>query len=161
VGPAFEIAEASGAAQVDACRTLFLEYQEWLGESLEFQGFSAELAGLPGKYAPPRGALLLATVAGEAAGCVALREQGAHEAEMKRLYVRARFRGTGLGRALAIAIIDRARGLGYRRMYLDTLPRLREALALYAKLGFVEAAPYNDNPIDGLRYLRLDLSGGP
>lgn len=157
MGRDFAIAEASGAAGAGACRELLVEYQQGLGVSLCFQGFDAELAGLPGDYAPPRGALLLATVADELAGCVALRALGPHDAEMKRLYVRARFRGTGLGRALAQDIIDRARALGYRRLLLDTLPSMGEAQALYAALGFRDCAPYNDNPVDGVRFLSLDL----
>lgn len=153
----FAIAEALDPADVDACRTLFVEYQQGLGISLCFQGFDAELAGLPGDYARPRGRLLLARVAGEPAGCVALRPLGEREAEMKRLFVRPGQRGMGIGRVLAECVVDEARALGYARLKLDTLPQLKEALALYAQMGFTETAPYNDNPVAGVRFLALDL----
>jgi ribosomal protein S18 acetylase RimI-like enzyme len=158
VAGGFEIVEALGAGEVARCRELFVEYQEGLGVSLCFQGFDRELAGLPGDYAPPRGRLLIATAGGAPAGCVALRPLGDDVAEMKRLYVRAAHRGNDLGRALALRIIAEARALGYRTLKLDTLPSMAAAQALYARLGFVDTAPYNDNPIGGVRFLELDLS---
>ncbi len=142
-------------------RLLMQEYAQGLGVDLCFQGFEAELAALPGDYAPPRGALLLATVDGEPAGCVALRPldtvDAPNAAEMKRLYVRDRFRGLGLGRALAEAILDAAREAGYSCVLLDTLDEMESARALYAELGFREVPPYYHNPIPGAHYLQCEL----
>jgi putative acetyltransferase len=154
----FDIAEALDAAAVDACRALFVEYQQGLGVSLCFQGFERELAALPGDYARSRGRLILARVAGEPAGCIALRPLGRDDAEMKRLYVRPAYRGMGIGRVLAECIVDEARGLGYRFLRLDTLPAMGEAQRLYAALGFADCAPYNDNPIAGVRFMALELT---
>lgn len=153
----YAIEEAVDAGSIAACRELFLEYQRGLGVSLCFQGFDAELAGLPGDYAPPRGRLLLARQGDALAGCVALRPLFHRDAEMKRLYVRPAHRGTGLGRLLAKRVIGEARALGYEWLKLDTLPQMLSAQNLYAKLGFRETAPYNDNPIGGTRFLALDL----
>jgi putative acetyltransferase len=152
------IADARSAAELAAVRALVAEYQVSLGVDLEFQGFSAELAGLPGAYAPPRGALLLATIDGAAMGCVALRPIDDAQCEMKRLYVRPAGRGFGLGRALAERAIAHARAAGFRRMLLDTLPTMADAQALYRRLGFVDVPPYRDNPIAGTRFLALDLA---
>jgi putative acetyltransferase len=154
----FDIAEALDARALDACRSLFVEYQEGLGISLCFQGFDRELATLPGDYARPRGRLLLARIAGEPAGCVALRPLGRDAAEMKRLYVRPAYRGMGIGRMLAECAIDEARALGARVLKLDTLPTMATAQSLYAELGFVATAPYNDNPVEGVRFLALELA---
>jgi len=153
----FDIGEALDAAGVAACRALFVEYQQGLSVSLCFQQFDRELATLPGDYARPRGRLILARIAGEPAGCVALRPLDASAAEMKRLYVRAAFRGMGIGRTLAECVIDEARALGYRTLKLDTLPSMSEAQRMYAELGFVDTPAYNDNPVDGVRFLALDL----
>lgn len=158
---AASIAEAREAADIEACRALFTEYQRELGVSLCFQGFDRELATLPGDYAPPRGRLWLARVAGAPAACVAMRPLQPGIAEMKRMYVRPAHRGTGLGRRLAQLAIGTARELGYQRLVLDTLPQLRTALALYAGLGFVQAPKYNDNPIENVRFLSMDLSPEP
>jgi GNAT superfamily N-acetyltransferase len=155
--PGFEIREALDAAAVAACRELFLEYQRELGVSLCFQGFDRELAALPGDYAPPRGRLLIALSDAIPAGCAALRPLGGEIAEMKRLYVRPAHRGKSLGRELAQRVVADARALGYRILKLDTLPSMRAAQRLYAELGFVETAPYNDNPIDGARFLALQI----
>ena len=152
------IAEARGERDVADCRMLFEEYQRDLGVDLCFQGFARELASLPGDYAPPRGRLLIARDAGEPVGCVALRPLGDADCEMKRMYVRPSHRGSGLGRALAERIVAEARALGYRNMKLDTLPRLEAAMALYRSLGFVEAARYNDTPVEGVRYFALGLA---
>lgn len=136
-------------ADLEAVRDLFIEYGASLGFSLCFQGFDQELAALPGEYAPPHGCLLLATEGNEAAGCVGVRRLDAERCEMKRLYVRPAFRGTGLGRKLAAAAIAAARKAGYRSMVLDTLPDMTAARALYAALGFTACAPYYDNTCAG------------
>ena len=153
----FAISEALSAAEVAACRDLFVEYQRGLGVSLCFQGFDAELAGLPGDYAAPRGRLLLALWGEEPAGCAALRPLFHRDAEMKRLYVRPAHRGSGLGRELALAIIGAARQLGYETLKLDTLPQMKAAQRMYETLGFRDTAAYNDNPVGGVRFLALDL----
>ena len=156
--PGLVIVEAAGAEQIDAARALFVEYARLLGIDLCFQGFDRELGGLPGDYAPPSGRLLLALVGKQAAGCVALRRMAEGVCEMKRLYVRPAYRGTGLGRRLAEAAIAAARDLGYERMRLDTLPVMAEAARLYESLGFREVEPYYDNPIPSARYLELNLA---
>ena len=142
---------------VDRVRELFREYQLSLGIDLSFQDFEEELAGLPGTYAPPLGRLYIAFVDGVPAGCIALRPLGHGQCEMKRLYVRPAFRGQELGRRLAAKAIDEAREIGYTQMYLDTLPTMTSAQALYRSLGFRPVAPYRFNPIEGAQYMRLDL----
>jgi putative acetyltransferase len=151
------VVAAATATDLDTVRTLFRAYQGWLGISLCFQGFDEELAGLPGKYAPPSGALLLARVEADIAGVVALRPLEPGLCEMKRLYVPPDFQGRGIGRALAVAIIDAGRRAGYRAMRLDTMARMAAAVALYRALGFVEIAPYTYNPEPDVRYLELTL----
>lgn len=153
----FDIGEALDAAAVAQCRELFVQYQQGLGVSLCFQQFDRELAALPGDYARPRGRLILARIAGEPAGCVALRALSPDVAEMKRLYVRPAYRGMGIGRTLAECVIDEARSLGYATLKLDTLPSMAGAQRLYAGLGFAETPPYNDNPVEGVRFLALAL----
>ena len=148
------IREAGGAADIEAARRLFSEYAASLGFSLCFQGFDEELASLPGKYAPPKGALLLAG----GSGVVAVRPLSDRIAEMKRLYVVPSARGTGLGLRLAEAAIDAARAAGYAAIRLDTIAAtMRPAMALYRRLGFVEIPAYYDNPILGARYFERKL----
>jgi len=152
------IFQAESPAQIAEARELFLEYAQSLGFSLCFQNFDKELAGLPGDYVPPKGRLLLAEYEGQVAGCVALRPREAGICEMKRLYLRPQFRGKGLGRVFAERIIAEARATGYERMRLDTVePVMRDAVALYRKLGFEEIAPYCSNPIAGAMYMELKL----
>lgn len=139
-------------------RVLFEEYARSLDFKLCFQGFDQELATLPGRYAPPDGALLIA----RGQGCVALRDISAgpdeRVCEMKRLYVRPAFQGTGLGRRLVLELIEEARARGYAAMKLDTVPTMRAAIRLYESLGFRDVAPYTSNPIGGTRFMGLDLS---
>lgn len=146
---------------LEATRAIFREYAASLGIDLCFQNFDAELASLPGEYAPPQGALLLALVDGEIAGCGAMRPlPGADDAnacEMKRLYVRPAYRKFGLGRLLAQALLDRGLQAGYSVMLLDTLDDMEAARGLYSSLGFEEIAPYYFNPIPGAHYLRATL----
>lgn len=148
-------------AELDAVREIFMEYASTLSVDLDFQGFASELAALPGDYAPPRGALLLALVDGTLAGCCALRPMDNSDypnaAEMKRLYVRKAFRGFGLGRQLSEAILDEARQAGYSSVLLDTLDDMEAARALYEDLGFAEIPPYYHNPHAGAHYLKVDL----
>lgn len=153
------ISPATAQEQIGIVRSLFVEYQRWLNVSLCFQGFDNELAGLPGKYAPPKGRLYLAEENGIAAGCIALRpmdEEGV--CEMKRLYVKEEFRGKGIGRQLAVKIISDARGIGYRVMRLDTLQRMESARTLYTTLGFKIIPPYYHNPMEGVVYMELTLT---
>lgn len=151
------IVEARAAAEIAAVRMLFRDYADGLGVSLDFQGFEAELAGLPGDYRPPQGALLLATEGGRAVGCVALRSLDGAVCEIKRLYVAPAARGSGLGRLLAEEILLRAAALGYRAARLDTLASMAAAKALYLSLGFQEIPAYYDNPLAGTTYLERKL----
>ena len=149
---------ASTQQHIEEARTLFEEYAAGLNLSLCFQNFDQELKNLPGDYAPPAGRLLLATEDDQLAGCVALRKLEPGVCEMKRLFLRPAYRGNGRGRILVDSIIDEARKLGYTRMRLDTLPgRMDTAIALYRSLGFVEIDPYCQNPVEGAKFMELDL----
>lgn len=138
-------------------REIFREYQSSLDIDLCFQDFEHELAALPGKYAPPEGRIYLAFVDGEAAGCIAMRPLQAGQCEMKRLYVRTRFRGQNLARILANRVIDAAREIGYTEMFLDTLSTMTAAQTLYLSLGFKPTSAYCFNPVPGCVYMKLDL----
>lgn len=144
-----------------AVRDLFVDYQASLDVDLCFQGFAHEIDHLPGEYAAPSGALLLALVDGEPAGCCAMRPLHSSDhlnaCEMKRLFVRTAFRGFGLGRQLVDRILTQAQVAGYDTMLLDTLSDMEAARALYQEAGFVEIAPYYHNPIPGAHYLKVDL----
>ncbi len=158
---AIEIVDADSPARLVLARELVREYADGLGVDLCFQDLDAELARLPGAYAAPAGALLLAFVDGEPAGCGALRALPgvayAAACEMKRVFVRPAHRGRGLGRLLAQRLIARARHAGYRTMLLDTLEELKAARAMYATLGFEDIPPYYRNPIPGVHYLKAEL----
>jgi putative acetyltransferase len=156
--PRLILKQVESPAQIAQARELFLEYAESLGFSLCFQSFDQELARLPGDYAPPDGRLLVAEYRGQLAGCVALHKLQSDICEMKRLYLRPQFRGRGLGRVLAEAVIVAARTIGYRKMRLDTVePVMPNAVAMYRRLGFVEMEPYRANPIAGALYMELEL----
>lgn len=159
--PAIELLTPATAEQLDATREIFRDYAASLDVDLCFQGFDAELAALPGEYDGPLGALLLATVDGEVAGCGAVRPlvdvDHANACEMKRLFVRPAFRRFGLGRLLAEALLDHGRQAGFSAMLLDTLDEMEAARELYASLGFEEVAPYYFNPLAGAHYLKADL----
>lgn len=156
-----QLVTPQSAADLDAVRTLFVEYANALNVDLHFQNFDAELAELPGEYGGPRGGLLLATVDGQFAGCCAMRPLDTvdypNACEMKRLYVRPHYRGLRLGRWLAEAILDAARLAGYDCILLDTLNDMEAARALYQELGFEEVPPYYFNPIAGAHYLKAQL----
>jgi len=155
---AMDVRHAESAADIEVVRGLFLEYAASLGFDLAFQDFESEVTSLPGNYAPPRGALLVAMDGATPAGCIALRPWGdADTCEMKRLYVRPAHRRVGLGRILAQALLDEGRRAGYSAMLLDTLDDMEAARELYGSLGFVEVAPYYFNPIPGAHYLKAEL----
>jgi putative acetyltransferase len=165
------IRQARSARDIEDARQLFREYADWLKVDLCFQDFECELATLPGAYAPPRGRLLLAGKPGEAFGCIALRplasgcgcgstatdKADATLGEVKRLYVQPVRRGERWGERLAQELLREARAIGYRELKLDTLAWMKEARALYARLGFRECAPYYDNPLDGAVYMSFAL----
>lgn len=151
------IVEVASDAEVEHIRELFKEYADWIGFDLGFQDFETEFSSLPGVYSPPDGCLLLAIYDGQVAGCVGLRKFDEKICEMKRLYVRPGFRGKGLGRELSIRIIDKARDIGYRSMRLDTVPWMKEAIAIYLSLGFEEIEPYRYNPFEGAKYMELKM----
>ncbi len=159
--PSVELRSPLTPADVAQVQAIFQEYAQSLKVDLDFQNFHEELSTLPGEYAPPRGALLLAHVNGVVAGCCALRpldqSDYSNASEMKRLYVRPAFRGLGLGRQLAEAILDAARHAGYACVLLDTLDDMEAARALYEDLGFEEVPPFYHNPHAGAHYLKVNI----
>jgi GNAT superfamily N-acetyltransferase len=151
------IQQAVSADALESVRALFQEYWASFGFTPCFQNFDAELAGLPGKYAPPYGRLLLATVSGQPAGCIALRRFDQTRGEVKRLYVRPQFRGGGLGEALMNALAAEARAIGYAELIADTIPKvMATALAMYERLGFEHTGPYS-NETPEAQHIRLRL----
>src|SRR6476661_2748451 len=154
----FRITEARWPDDRAIVEMLFREYVTSLAEDISFQNVDDELAGLPGKYARPTGVVLIAREGDEAAGAIAYRMVEPGVCEMKRLYVRPAFRGSGLGRELANELIEDARERGYRTMLLDTLASMQAARALYRDLGFAPVEPYYDNPLPGVMYMALELT---
>ena len=152
-----EVRLVTSGPDLEEVRALFREYAEWVAVDLSFQGFAEELAALPGDYVAPQGTLLLAVVDGRAAGCIAVRPWQDAICEMKRLYVRPAFQGSGAGRLLAGTAIAWAADRGYTRMLLDTLPAMTAAQRLYSRLGFRDVPPYRPNPVPGARYMALEL----
>jgi putative acetyltransferase len=154
----FDLIQATLPEHIEEARSLFLEYGSSLGFSLCFQSFDEELKTLPGAYGPPSGRLLLARDDDHAAGCVALRKLEPGICEMKRLYVRPGDRGRGLGRILVERVINEARAIGYERMRLDTVESaMKDAIALYAKMGFQKIPPYSAIPIESAIWMELLL----
>ena len=151
------IISAQTQAHFHCVRGLFIQYADSLGFDLEFQGFSRELATLPGDYAPPEGCILLARISGNFAGCVALRPLEDKICEMKRLFVTPDYQGRGIGRTLARSVISRARKIGYEKMRLDTIDSMKEAKRLYHSLKFRSIGAYCYNPLENPSYLELDL----
>lgn len=154
----YRLLTPAGDAHWAAARALVQEYAGSLGVDLSFQDFAHEIDALREHYDGPDGRFLLCECDGEMAGCAAMRRFDHDDGEMKRLHVTPAYRGRGLGRALAEAIIAEARALGYRRMLLDTLPFMREAHRLYESLGFRQIPPYRHNPVPGTKFLALDLT---
>lgn len=148
----------NGPGLLGQVRRLFLEYADSLTIDLAFQDFAAEVETLPGKYAPPQGRLLLASVGGKTAGCAALRQLTDDTGELKRLYVRNSYHGLGAGTRLVGLIIEAAKNIGYRNLCLDTLPNQKHAQAIYESYGFSDIDPYVFNPVEGTRYMGLKLS---
>jgi len=156
VGP-LHIMPVISKEQIARVHRLFSQYADSLSFDLEFQGFRRELASLPGDYGPPGGCILLARCGNNFVGCVALRPLADDVCEMKRLYVLPEYRGKGIGRALANALIEKARQIGYKKMRLDTVASMKKANALYAWLGFYQIDAYRHNPLDEACYLELEL----
>ena len=151
------IVPVTSQEQISVVRELFIEYAHSLNVSLCFENLDKEVNELPGIYAPPHGALLIAEDGAKIAGCVALKKVDDLTCEMKRLYVRPEFRGKGVGKELTMSIRKKAREIGYEQMRLDTLPSMKEAIALYRSLGFIEIPPYRDLPVPGTLFMRITL----
>jgi ribosomal protein S18 acetylase RimI-like enzyme len=159
--PMIRLEDADGPEALEPARRLFRayasEFSDSIAETLCFQGFDAEVAGLPGRYAPPSGCLILAMDGEIASGCVALRDLGEGTCEMKRLYVAPTYRGRGVGRLLVMGVIERGERLGYRRMVLDTMPEMSGALGLYREYGFIETTPYWSHPAERAVFMERSL----
>ncbi len=138
-------------------KNLFKEYASSLGFDLSFQNFEEELSKLPGDYSAPKGCLLLAIHNDKISGCVALRYIDDNICEMKRLYVKPEFRGLGIGKKLALAVIEKGKTLNYKYMRLDTIEFMKQAIKLYESLGFYEIEAYRYNPIKETRFMELNL----
>lgn len=152
-----QIIPAIGNEYIKQAKELIQEYALSLGIDLGFQGFTQEMADFPLQYSPPGGFLFVVKYENNAVGCVGLRELGSGICEMKRMYVRPSFRGKGLGKALVKAVIDQARDMGYTSIRLDTIPSMKEAINIYASMGFQEITPYRFNPVKGAKYFELRL----
>lgn len=152
-----KIISATSNEHVTRAKELIQEYVLSLGFDLNFQNFKEEIDSFPAQYSPPRGCLLVAQYENKIVGCVGLRDQGSDICEMKRMYIQPDFRGQGAGKALTRGLIDKARGMGYIRMRLDTLSSMEAAVRLYISFGFKEISPYRVNPIKGARYFELKL----
>lgn len=152
-----DIIAVEDAESLARLRGLLEEYWQSFGFTPCFQNFSAEVAGLPGAYAPPDGRLAMALIGNEAAGCVALRRLDESRAEVKRLYIRPAYRGLGLGRRMMDWVMGEARAAGYSELVCDTMPAMGEALALYDRMGFERTAPYAAHPTEGAIFLRYSL----
>jgi GNAT superfamily N-acetyltransferase len=163
-GPSGIMIRPATAADLPEVRAMLVEYAAWINQDLAFQEFAAELDHLPGDYAPPTGALLVADshrtsppTPPALIAVIALRRRNAETCEMKRLYVRPIARGLGLGRALVHRLLDEARSRGYRTIVLDTLPAMHDAQAMYERLGFTDIPAYYDTPIAGTRFMSKEL----
>jgi putative acetyltransferase len=161
--PLIGVADAAGEGALEHARRLMRCYFDEFADSFAavtcFQDFEADLAGLPGRYASPSGCLLLAMQGAIPAGCVAMRDLGVGTCEMKRLFVAPEFRGRGVGRTLVQEVIRRAERAGFRRMVLDTLPEMADAIVLYRSSGFVETSPYWECPLERTVFLEKVLMG--
>ena len=153
-----EIRAAESQCDIDACRALMLAYAQWLENESCLSGFAGEMAGLPGKYAPPNGELLIAIIGGEPAGCIAFRKFDEGVAEAKRLWVRPQFRRHGVGVALLHRMVAGAKAAGYERVVFDTLPRMADALRLYGSLGFEPAEAYYQSALPGVMFFKIDFT---
>ncbi len=151
----FDIRQAEGEKDIEEARALFLEYQDSIDVDLGYQDFADEVAGLPGAYEAPRGRLLLATIDGAVCACIALRPLNETTCEIKRLFVRPSHRGFGLGRTLVTRILEEAQEIGYAQVYLDTLPSMSQAAAIYVSFGFEEVPPYRFSPVPGTRFMAI------
>ncbi|MBI4245285.1 MAG: GNAT family N-acetyltransferase [Planctomycetes bacterium] len=148
----------AGKADLDHIKYLFTEYAKSLGIDLSFQNFDKELSALPGEYISPDGRLLICKQDKTAIGCVALRKISKEVCEMKRLYVKPNFRKLGIGKSLVNKVINEARKIGYKQIWLDTLPNMKEAISLYNSLGFFTIKPYRNNPVKGAKFMGLNLN---
>ncbi len=151
------IEQALTEKQKRQAKKLFIEYSNHLGVDLNFQNFKEELKTFPRHYSPPEGCILMAYYRDKPVGCVALRKFKDDICEMKRLYIRPKFRRKGIGKTLSTAIISKSKEIGYKYMRLDTLPFMKEAITLYLALGFKEISPYRYNPFENAKFFEIEL----